>query len=73
MLSVLSAVQRDVRRTYADTWSWMSVIWTTAVFLLCPVCAYFTMGAVLCNIFAYVDHKASRLRHCASTFSSLSS
>jgi len=54
---------QKVRPTNAYLWNWGTVVWTSAVFLLCPACAYFTLGALLCNIFAYVDHKVSLQSH----------
>ena len=39
-------------------WNWRITIWTVVACILCPVCAYCMLGALLCNVFAYVDHKS---------------
>lgn len=33
---------------------------TVVTVLACPACLYCTLGALVCNITAYVDHKAGR-------------
>jgi len=54
---VMCCTRQNVASTSSSSWNWWTVVWTTAVCLLCPACAYFTVGALLCSIFAYVDHK----------------
>lgn len=41
-----------------ETWSWGITAWNAFACLLCPGCIYCMFGALLCNIFAYVDHRA---------------
>jgi len=40
-----------------ERWKWWTTVWTAVSLLLCPACIYCTLPAVVCNIFAYVDHK----------------
>ena len=45
-------------RKRTEVWSWGITAWNAIACLLCPGCIYCMFGALLCNIFAYVDHRA---------------
>ena len=38
-------------------WSWASTIWSVVVVVLCPGVVHCAVGALVCNLLAYVDHK----------------
>ena len=46
------------RRRTVDAWSWGITAWNAVACLLCPGCVCCMLGALLCNVFAYVDHRA---------------
>ena len=45
-------------RKRVETWSWGITAWNAVACLLCPGCVYCMFGALLCNVFAYIDHRA---------------
>jgi len=45
-------------RKRTEAWPWGITAWNAIACLLCPGCIYCMFGALLCNIFAYVDYRA---------------
>jgi len=41
-----------------EVWPWRITVWNAFACLLCPGCIYCMFGALLCNIFAYIDHRS---------------
>jgi len=41
-----------------EEWWWSITAWNVFACLLCPGCIFCVFGALLCNIFAYVDHRS---------------
>jgi len=59
MLQCLLQQQKAVSgRKQTQAWSWGVTAWNTIACLICPGFIYCMFGALLCNIFAYIDHRA---------------
>jgi len=49
---------KPVRKQTEPAWSWGITAWNVIACLLCPGCICCMFSALLCNVFAYIDHRA---------------